>query len=58
MKRKGSRLSNMGQRSDDKSISLDEALPGLNDEDEATDYVFRIISTFRPEDLSMYLTIV
>ena len=44
----------MSQKSDDKSLSLDEALPGLGDEDEATDYVFRIISTFRPEDLSTY----
>ncbi|KAK2161894.1 hypothetical protein LSH36_108g07045 [Paralvinella palmiformis] len=32
-----------------------KALPGLGDEDEATDYVFRIISTFRPEDLTAEL---
>ncbi|KAJ8312140.1 hypothetical protein KUTeg_009513 [Tegillarca granosa] len=43
LKRKGSRLSNISKEGSTSSSSCDE--------DEATDYVFRIITTFRPDSI-------
>jgi hypothetical protein len=49
LKRKGSRLAKDGQ------ADIPEE-PEVQMEEEASDYVFRIISTFKPENLRKYIT--
>ena len=47
MKRKGSRLSNIVQSGGGSTGSTSST--SSTDDDEATDYVFRIVTTFRPD---------
>lgn len=61
LRRKGSRLSNLSsgsQTSDSSSsVSIDDSSL-QTDEDETTDYVFRIITTFRPDNIREFSGVV
>ncbi len=58
LKRKGSRLSQLTSGSEDRTC--EDNSPGASmlsqalEDEEATDYVFRIINTFRPESFGWY----
>ena len=62
LRRKGSRLSNLSsgsQTSDSSSsVSIDDAASLQTEEEETTDYVFRIITTFRPDNIRECLRVV
>lgn len=51
LRRKGSRLTSSMSSQKSEDLPEESAISVLSDEDEATDYVFRIITTFKPESI-------